>query len=84
MTEKNLRRRTKPINPINNENIISPKRKKTKSSSLIYLLIIILGIVFGLYKIFFGFIFVEYTNHPIDLPKLVNQKTSERFWGTYR
>ena len=29
-------------------------------------------VLFSLYKILIGFIFVEYTNVPINLPKLVN------------
>ena len=52
---------------------------------LIYFVIMLL-VPFSLYKILIGFIDVEYTNIPINLPKLVNVNdvVPERFWGTYR
>jgi len=93
MNEKVIKRRNKQSSNINNENIVTatPKRKQRRSnlSRFKYLLkpvyvIISLGILFSLYKISIGFIYVEYTNIPINLPKLVNETISERFWGTYR
>ncbi|CAF2973449.1 unnamed protein product [Rotaria sp. Silwood2] len=48
--------------------------------------IIFLVVLFSLYKILIGIIYAEYTNIPINLPKLVNvnETNPERFWGTYR
>jgi len=95
MNEKVIKRRNKQSLNINNENIVTTtttqkrKQQRNNSSPFKYLLkpiyvIISLGILFSLYKISIGFIYVEYTNIPINLPKLVNQTISERFWGTYR
>ncbi|CAF4518187.1 unnamed protein product [Rotaria sp. Silwood1] len=58
---------------------------KFRLRTLIYL-IICLVVLFSLYKILLGFIYDEYTNIPINLPKLVNvnETNLERFWGTYR
>jgi hypothetical protein len=93
MNEKVIKRRNKQSLNINNENIVTTiqkrKQQRNNSSRFKYLLkpiyvIISLGILFSLYKISIGFIYVEYTNIPINLPKLVNQTISERFWGTYR
>ena len=97
MTEK-LTQRRRPVNNERktNENIISAtkKRKQHRDTSshfmknkrlFIYFILGVIGL-FSLYKILIGFIFVEYTNIPINLPKLVNANAtkSERFWGTYR
>ncbi len=95
MNEKVIKRRNKQSLNINNENIVTVTQKRKQqqqrnnSSHFKYLLkpiyvIISLGILFSLYKISIGFIYVEYTNIPINLPKLVNETISERFWGTYR
>lgn len=90
MTEKGLRRRNVTTANINNENSHTSTRKRKQQRNisfyfkyLIYL-VISLGILFGLYQISIGFIYVEYTNVPIKIPKLVNQTVPERFWGTYR
>lgn len=97
MTEKTVQRRNKPTVNINQENLINATKKRKaqqqqqrKRSSLseyllkpIYL-IISLAILGCLYLFFTKLIYVEYTNVPINLPKLVNNSISERFWGTYR
>lgn len=90
MTEKSLHRRPKSTNNEKpTENVTSNLIKKRKDKSVkcpikpIYLLVLIVGLV-GLYQILFAFVFVEYTNVPINVPKLVNGTDSDRFWGTYR
>jgi hypothetical protein len=94
MSEKVIQRRNKQTPKLNNNEELlaaTKKRKQQRNKSFhwgyllkpIYL-IIGLAVLFGLYKIFIGFIYVEHTNIPIDLPKLVNNTISERFWGTYR
>jgi hypothetical protein len=99
MTEKiTPRRRYIDNQRKNNENIVPTAKKgkqyRTISSHLLMrnkfslrssiYLIISLTVLFSLYKILIGFISIEYTNVPIDLPKLVNETIPERFWGTYR
>jgi hypothetical protein len=93
MTDKVIKRRNKQTLNIDNENINTATRKRKQQRNNLfhfrYLLksiyvIIGLGILFSLYKILIGFIYVEHTNIPINLPKLVNEKIPERFWGTYR
>lgn len=90
MTEKSLHRRPKStVNEKPSENVTSNsiKKRKDKSSKFpvkpIYLLVFIVGLV-GLYQILFAFVFVEHTNVPINVPKLVSSTDSDRFWGTYR
>jgi hypothetical protein len=65
------------------------KQRLTKMKFPIRLSIVFitgLVVLFTLYKFLIGTIYVEYTNIPINLPKLinVNESISERFWGTYR
>lgn len=90
MSERNFHRRNKPtVNEKTTESTIPNVIKKRKEKSgkfpikLIYLLILIGGLVV-LYRIFSAFIFVEHTNVPINVPTLVNHTSSDRFWGTYR
>jgi membrane protein insertase Oxa1/YidC/SpoIIIJ len=99
MSEKVVQRKNKQTPKINNneEILVATKKRKQQQQQqqrnksfhwrhllkLIYL-IIGLSVIFGLYKIVIGFIYVEHTNIPINLPKLVNNTISERFWGTYR
>lgn len=61
---------------------------KSLSKGFRYVLLLslcLIGLII-LYKIFMGYVFVENTNVPINLPKLVNadEKAPDRFWGTYR
>ncbi len=101
MSEKLTQRRRPVVNERKtNENIISATKKRKqhrdtssrfnylfmKNKRLFIYFILSVIVLFSLYKILIGFIFVEYTNVPINLPKLVNADAtkSERFWGTYR
>ena len=98
MNEKIVHRRSKPTVNIKQENLLLTATTKKRQSQLrrrkpfllweylfksIYL-IIGLAILGSLYLFLTRWINVEYTNRPIDLPKLVNNTISERFWGTYR
>ena len=53
-----------------------------------YSLLCLLAALFswGLYQRFWPMLYVEHTNIPVNLPKLVDSDHSqaERFWGTYR
>ncbi|CAF2192352.1 unnamed protein product [Rotaria magnacalcarata] len=71
-------------------NNASPKESfllKIKSPTrLSIFLITSLVVLFYLCKMLIGFVSIEHTNVPIDLPKLINinEATPDRFWGTYR
>jgi uncharacterized membrane protein len=84
MSEKVIQRRKKNSLKINHEDkLVSTRKKQQRLLKPIYFMGG-LGVLVGLYQILIGFMYVEYTNIPINLPKLVNETISERFWGTYR
>lgn len=60
-------------------NVKSPK-------SILIISILVLIVSFTLYKFSSEFLYVEHTNRPTNIPKLVNvnEAAAERFWGTYR
>lgn len=92
MDEKVVQRRNKSSGKNHQENLVltAKKRKQQQqrnsfiSGRFLSKLICLIIILASLYLILTRFLFVEYTNVPINLPKLVNDSISERFWGTYR
>lgn len=89
MDDNVVHRRTKSSGKNQQENrSLTTKKRKQRNAFISWRVlsksIIGLIILASSYLILTRFLFVEYTNVPINLPKLVNNSISERFWGTYR